>query len=338
MADQRDQAVMEKRRMSAATLFEQGISKAEVARQLDVSNQSASRWYNAWQQGGKAALRHTGLLGRKPRLTTFQLADLEQALRQTPRAHGFTSIFWTTERVTHVIQCRYGVTYHPDHVWRILQRLGWSCQRPVCRALERNDAVVLLWKRQRFVTILKQAQKRRAYLAFVDEAGFMLDPVRRRTWAPRGCAPVLKVPDTHGRISVIGAITISPKQRHFAFHFRLLENNANFHGNSVVPFIEAVRRKIRGPFTLLWDQIRIHYAEPVKHYLAAHPSIVVEPFPPYAPELNPVDYVWGHVKNARLPNYTPPDLDELRKHVTEELRRLQKQPKLLKAFFAHTHL
>lgn len=187
-------------------------------------------------------------------------------------------------------------------------------------------------------SILERARRRHAYIVFVDEAGFMLAPVVRRTWAPRGCTPVIKIAEPHGRISVIGAITISPRRRHFGFYFQLSADNVNMRGDSVVQFIEHVRRKIRGPITLLWDQIPIHGGRPVANYLARHRRLVVEPFPPCAPELNPVDNVWSYVKYHRLPNYTPPHLAELRERITIEFCRLQKRPDLLRAFFNHTGL
>lgn len=106
----------------------------------------------------------------------------------------------------------------------------------------------------------------------------------------------------------------------------------------MVQFVEHVSRKVRGPITLLWDQIPIHRAKPVKNYLARHQRLVVEPFPPYAPELNPVDNVWSYVKYHRLPNYTPRNLHELRMRITAEFYRLQNRPDLLRAFFKHTGL
>lgn len=187
-------------------------------------------------------------------------------------------------------------------------------------------------------SILDRAYKRHAYIVFVDESGFMLAPLVRRTWALRGCTPVIKVAKPHERISVIGAITISPERRHFGFYFQLSEDNANFYGDSMVQFIEDVYRKIRGPITILWDQIAIHRAKPMVDYLNRRRRIVVEPFPPYAPELNPVDNVWSYVKYARLSNYTDLNLSELRKRITAEFYRLQKRPDLLRSFFKRTGL
>jgi putative transposase len=187
-------------------------------------------------------------------------------------------------------------------------------------------------------TILARAWKRHAYIVFVDESGFMLGPLRRHTWAPRGCTPVIKITSPHERISVIGAITISPRYKHFGFQFCLSEDNANFHGDGVVRFVDALRRRLRGPMTILWDTIRIHLGRPVELYLASHRTMVVEPFPPYAPELNPVNYVWSYVKYGRLPNYCPPDLSHLRRSITAEFRRLQKRPKLLESLFRRAGL
>ena len=106
----------------------------------------------------------------------------------------------------------------------------------------------------------------------------------------------------------------------------------------MVQFIEQVRQKVRGSITLLWDQIPIHRAKPVTDYFARHRTLVVEAFPPYAPELNPVDNVWSYVKYNRLANYTPRNLNELRQRITAEFYRLQNRPDLLTSFFRHTGL
>lgn len=183
-----------------------------------------------------------------------------------------------------------------------------------------------------------QRSGRGKYLVFVDECGFMLAPLVRRTWAPRGQTPVIKIADPHGRISAIGAIAISPVHSRFGFYFHLLPDNANFRGDSIVKFVDSVRRRIRRPFIVFWDQIPIHRSHPIDRYLSQHQDVMVELFPPYAPELNPVDYVWAYVKYGRLANYCPANLGQLRKQVTSELSRLKTRPDLLRSFFRATGL
>ena len=178
----------------------------------------------------------------------------------------------------------------------------------------------------------------RSYIVFVDETGFMLAPVVRRTWAPRGKTPILKISDPHGRISVIGAMTLQRDTFEFGFYFHLLEDNANFNGNSVANFVAQVDQLLNSPMTLVWDEYCIHRAKPVKEYLRKNPTIEAEEFPPYAPELNPVDYVWSYVKYGRLANYCPRNLAELRLRVTQELTSVAQQPNLLRALFSRTGL
>ena len=141
----RDFEGMEQRRKRAARLFARGVPQAEVARQLEVSRQSVSRWHADWQTGGTTALKAAGRAGRLPRLSAAQLGQLDQALRQGPRAHGFATDLWTLERVAAVIQAQTGVAYHPGHVWKLLRRMGWSRQRPARRAVERDDDAIAAW-------------------------------------------------------------------------------------------------------------------------------------------------------------------------------------------------
>lgn len=163
------------------------------------------------------------------------------------------------------------------------------------------------------------------HIVFVDEAGFMLEPLVRTTWARRGHMPVLKVSENrHDRISVTGAIVIRmAESKRFSFFFHLSQDNTNFRGHTVVPFLAHLYNKPKGNIHLVWDSIKIHTAEPVNLFLVVHPAIKVFFFPPYAPELNPVDNVWGYIKYNRLANFRPRDLVELRKRVRSELFRIQ---------------
>jgi hypothetical protein len=178
----------------------------------------------------------------------------------------------------------------------------------------------------------------RSFIVFVDETGFMMEPVLRRSWAPRGQTPILKVSDPHGKISVIGAMALQRETYQFTFYFRLLGDNANFKGRSVAEFVKYLRGRLKGPITLLWDEYCIHRARPVKEYIEVTPTIEVAEFPPYAPELNPVDYVWSYVKYGRLANYCPLTLTELRQRITEELVLVAAQPTLLRALFSRAGL
>jgi transposase len=141
----RDFDGMERRRKRAAQLFRQGKSQADVARELEVSRQSVSRWHADWLAGGTSALRGAGRAGRLPQLDQADLKRLERQLVKGPLANGYATDMWTLQRVAEVIETETGVAYHPGHVWRILRQLGWSRQRPARRAVERNDEAIAAW-------------------------------------------------------------------------------------------------------------------------------------------------------------------------------------------------
>ena len=184
--------------------------------------------------------------------------------------------------------------------------------------------------------IIRRARRREAHLVFPHESGFMLTPTVRRTLAPRGRPPILKSWDRHDRILAISAVTVSPERRRVGLRFHLLPDDRNAHGEDTVAFLKQLRRHIPGPMTILWDKGNIHdRSKVVRAYLAAHPEIVTEPLPSYAPETNPDEGVGGHAKHGWLANFTPEDTAELRAALTEELRRIHRKPKLLAAFIRH---
>jgi len=156
----RDFAALEERRMEAARLLRAGLSQAEVARKVGVHRQSVSRWARELAGSGLRGLRKAERTGRPPRLTAAQLRDLERALKRGPEAFGFTSGLWTASRVRNLIEYRTGVRYHEDHVWRILRKLNWSCQRPAGRALERDEQAIRYWKKYRWPQIKKKRSAR----------------------------------------------------------------------------------------------------------------------------------------------------------------------------------
>jgi transposase len=152
----RDFAALEWRRMRAVKLFDQGCTKADVARRCRVSNQSVGRWHEAWQQGGQAALKHPGRAGRKSRLRPLDRVKLEADLQRGPEILGHTTQLWTLPRIVELIHQRFGHRYSVSQVSRLLRQLGWSCQKPARCALEHDGKKVRRWKGSRWPAIKKK--------------------------------------------------------------------------------------------------------------------------------------------------------------------------------------
>ena len=142
----RDVDALRERRMRAVELFEAGMRQVDVVNRLEVSAQTASRWYRRWQTGGRDALIGAERLGRTARLSDGQLAEVQAALVAGPKANGFGTDMWTLARIAQVIERVTGVRYSQSQTWLILrQRLGWTRQRPARRAVERDDEAIAQW-------------------------------------------------------------------------------------------------------------------------------------------------------------------------------------------------
>ncbi len=152
----RDFEALEKRRFEAIRLFERGCSQAEVARRVKVARQTVARWVKDYRTKGKPGLKKAGRAGRKPRLTAANLERLEQLLLQGPERLGYETPLWTCPRVAHLIEQEFGIRYHEGHVWKLLVNLGWSPQRPVGRARERNEEAIRNWRKKVWPAIKKK--------------------------------------------------------------------------------------------------------------------------------------------------------------------------------------
>ena len=324
-------SALELRRRQAVRALEAGESVEDVARILGVGKRSLYRWLEQAQSpDGLAAKPHKG---SATRLSFRQQQELDRLLRQGAKAHGWANELWTTQRIAELIRRHFGVSLHHDHVGRFLrQKLGWSPQKPKRRARERNEDAISHWQSVTFPQIVEAAGQRGAYLVFLDESGFMLTPTVRRTWAPQGQTPIVSSWDRHDRISAISCITVSPERARLNFYFELLPDNTNATAEHIVAFLRQLKAQL-GAFTVIWDGSKIHSkARLVKAFLAAHPEIVAETLPGYAPELNPDEGVWGWAKYGRLANLAAAHTLELRERITQELSILREDHSLLDSF------
>ncbi len=324
-------AELERRRRRAVELLEHGEAPAVVGRILGVRPTSLHRWRRMVRQGQNLSAKPA--TGARRRLTEPQLRELERLLLQGATAHGFPNELWTSVRVAQLIRRHFSVPYHPDYVRRLLRRrLNWTSHKPQVRARQRNDKEVERWKADEFPRILREAWRRRAHVAFLDESGFMLTPLVRRTLAPRGQRVPLRCSAKHDRISTISCVTLSPQAMRVGLYFRLLIN-CNVHGEEVVEFLQYLTGQVPGEWTVVWERNQIHSrSSAVRAWLSRHPQVVVEDFPSYDPDANPDEWVWSWAKYGKLANLCPNDVDELCDHVIDALVDIKHDCHMLASF------
>jgi transposase len=146
---------LQRRRERALALLKEGVAPVDVANRVGVDRRSVRRWKAAFRDAGAHGIAARPAPGRPCALTAQHKRRLEQWLLKGARACGFPTDLWTCARVAQVIRDRLGVDYHVDHVGRVLHALGWSPQKPVRRAIERDEAAIARWIREDWARIKK---------------------------------------------------------------------------------------------------------------------------------------------------------------------------------------
>jgi len=170
----------------------------------------------------------------------------------------------------------------------------------------------------------------------MDESGFMLQPLVRRTWAPRGETPSQYSWDRRDRLSGIAALTLSPVRDHFGLYFQL--HASNIHAEEVIAFLKRIHQHLGRNFILILDRYSVHRHAVRLLQEAGVDWLEVEWLPSYAPELNPVEMVWNHTKYGDLANFIPDDIDHLRQEVDHSIEGIDNEQDLLRSFFSYTGL
>lgn len=181
--------------------------------------------------------------------------------------------------------------------------------------------------------VTKKAAQEQAHLVLIDESGFFLNPVVRRTLAPRGQTPILERYGRHrDKVSVIAALTVSPVRQQVGLYFTT-DPDHYLTNVGVADFLRDVLRRLRGRVIVVWDRGSNHKGHPIRDLLRRFPRLTIEWLPAYAPELNPVELVWAYLKHGRMANFVPTGLGHLEDEVVDHLINTRIDPALLRSLW-----
>ncbi|MBL8829971.1 MAG: transposase [Planctomycetaceae bacterium] len=153
-----------------------------------------------------------------------------------------------------------------------------------------------------------------------------MQPLNRRTWSPRGITPVQRAWDRHDRLSVIAAVTLSPQRQQIRTPFAM--RSRNIVTTDVVNFVKRLRRQLRRPLIVILDRWSVHRAAVKRLQAEGVSGLEFAWLPAYAPELNPVESLWGWSKYSDLANHVPDDTPRLPAVVRRSLRKPRRRPQL----------
>lgn len=168
-------------------------------------------------------------------------------------------------------------------------------------------------------------------MVFLDESGYLLQPLRRRIWAPRGETPIQHAWDRHDRITALAAISRAPWASRLGLYYKLLDHNA--HTEDVVRFLREIHAHLRRPVILVCDRLQVHRSAVAVILEEGRDWLRVEWLPPYAPDLDPVEAVWDQSKYGTLANFIPDDIEQLHIALSDVLCTYRHEPNRMHSFF-----
>jgi hypothetical protein len=255
-----------------------------------------------------------------------------------PKPHGiarqleFNFGLWTRKMVRELIRRKFWVDYSEQNVGRILKMLGFSPQRPVYHALERDEEKRRVWQEEIFPAIRQRAEREGARIFFADEAGCRTDYHAGTTWAPVGETPVVKGTGKRERIGMISAISMRG-----AMHWMVFEETMN--SKLFTEYLDRLLHDIRGKVFLIVDRVGYHTSKETMEWVAARKDRIELFFlPSYSPDLNPDEWVWKNVKHDNIARVVPQRPGHLFEIADRALRLLRATPGKIRSFFADPKL
>ena len=323
--------VLEVLRERAVAMAELGHSQRTIAAALGVHKNTVSRWLIAWRTSGAAAL-NPHKRGRRPQeqmlVSPAQAAEIQQLITENcPDQLGLPFALWGREAVRDLIQRRYGITLAIRTVGDYLRRWGFTPQRPVKRALERQDARIRAWLSKDYPQIARRAKAEGAQIQWGDETGLSNQANYGRSFAPKGQTPVIRRTAKRHTTSLISTLTNRGTLR-----FMIYEGALN--AGLFLTFLKRLVRSADRKVFLIVDHLKVHHATRITAWIADHQDQLELFFlPAYAPEHNPDEFLNNDVKQALGRRTVATDKTRLKTSLRRYMRRLQRQAEKIRAFF-----
>jgi transposase len=315
------------RRLAVARV-KQGERPSSVIASYGLGRTTIYPWLRAAKRGGQKALAARKHPGRTPALSPSQRLQVRRWINgKDPRQYGFDFGLWTRQIVAALILQKFGVQLGVTAVGRLLAALDITPQKPLRRAYERDPVAIKLWQTKVFPRLRARAKRRGAKIFFLDEAGVRSDQVLGRTWGLRGHTP--EVP-TSGKRQSVNAISAVNARGEFWYEIYVERLNAE----RFVGLLRHFMRGRRSPVLLVLDGHPAHRAKAVARYVKSlRGRLELHFLPGYAPELNPDEFVWNHLKRQGVSKKPLREDESLRSRVQADLAAIHARPALVRSFF-----
>lgn len=321
---------MEEIRIRAVQRVQAGESPETVIKTLGFARACIYNWLARYRAGGWHALETGSRSGRPKKLTGTQISWIYRTIRdKDPIQLKFSFALWTRSMIATLIKRQFGTKLSLTSVGRLLQQLGFSCQKPLYRAYQRDAELVKQWKEQVFPQIQKRAKKENATIYFQDESGVRSDFHSGTTWALKGQTPIVESTGARFGINMMAAIT--PRGQ---MQFMIVKGTVR--ADQICEFLNRLMQGHENKVFLIWDGHPTHKSKKVKECIASYDGrLEIFLLPSYSPDLNPIEQLWNHTKTNGVGRKAIKGPDQLKSIIINNLRSLQKLPKKIASFFRH---
>lgn len=307
-----------------------GERPSDVIASYGLCRTSIYPWLRAAKAGGEQALASTKALGPARLLTPKQEAQVREWMcGKDPRQHGFDFGLWTRQVVQDLIARRFKKRLSLNSIGRLLWRIGITPQKPLRRAYARDPEAIQHWIDEEFPRLRRRAARRGASIFFLDEAGMRSDSTLGKSWGARGKTPEVScfAGGTRQAVNVISAVNAKG-----AFWYATYEGRL-----TAAKFVEFLKRFLRGRkqrVMLVVDGHPAHRAKLVSKFVKSLKGRLELHFlPPYAPDLNPDEFVWSHVRRTGMSKVPLRKGESLKARVVADMENIKRRPALVRSFF-----
>jgi len=325
-----DHATLETIRVMAVERVREGEAPSAVIASYGFARTTIYRWLAAAVRPGVGlrALRSRPAPGRPRRLTPRQEQQVFRWINgKDPRQHGFDFGLWTRAVVAELIERKFGIRLGLTAVGALLAKLNLTPQKPLQRAYQRDPAAIERWRRETYPAIARQAKAEGGEVFFWDESGFRADTVHGHTWGVRGHTPVVARPGQRQSISAASAVNAKG-----GFWYCTYQG-----GLTAGLFIRLLRKMMRRrvkPIHLVIDGLPAHKTKLVRDYVqSTEGRLTLHILPGYAPDLNPDEWVWSHVKRTGVARAPLRKGERLQDRIEQQLACIKALPRLVRSFF-----
>jgi transposase len=325
-----DHRTLETIRLMAVERVRDGERPSSVIASFGFSRTTIYRWLDAASKPGVGmkALRSKPATGRPRSLTPRQEQQVFRWINgRDPRQYGLDFGLWTRSVVASLIEQKFDIRLGVSAVGELLAKLGLTPQKPLQRAYQRDPEAIEKWQRESFPAIARQAKACGGEVYFWDESGFRADSVHGKTWGKKGQTPVVERPGQRQSISAASAVNARG-----AFWYCTYQGGLN--ADLFVTLLRQMMRHRSKPVHLVVDGLPAHKTALVKAYVESTGGMLtLHILPGYAPELNPDELVWSHMKRTGVSRSPLRRGERLQEKIEAQLSAIKRLPRLVRSFF-----